>query len=178
MLGWSAFLMQLNERAVCRSSTTTERFASSESFKMQMTLAEFCLTHFARLCFLISARIELVSPKQTAEWCPLRNLSVTRREIIKTAGASVISAVSGKTSNLYWVFFPRKTASPILRTLLCECAIYDTLYHTCGTRHNFGNALQTRDLYYMKTRNTSLEKSLPFPVRRKFVPSISIRPAS
>ena len=67
MLGWSAFLMQLNERAVCRSSTTTERLVSSASFKMQMTLAAFCFTHFARLCFLISVQIESVSPKQIAE---------------------------------------------------------------------------------------------------------------
>jgi len=67
MLGWSAFLMQLNERAVCRSSTTTERLAPSASFKMQMTLAAFCFTHFARLCFLTSVRIESVSPKQIAE---------------------------------------------------------------------------------------------------------------
>ncbi|HET7896993.1 MAG TPA: hypothetical protein VFL47_04975, partial [Flavisolibacter sp.] len=27
MLGWSAFLMQLNKRAVCRSSTISPRFA-------------------------------------------------------------------------------------------------------------------------------------------------------
>jgi hypothetical protein len=67
MLGWSAFLMQLNERAVCRSSTTSDRFALSTSLKMQTTLAACCLTHFARLCFLISARIESVSPRQTAE---------------------------------------------------------------------------------------------------------------
>jgi len=66
MLGWSAFLMQLNERAACRSSTTTERLDASPSFKMQTTLAAFCFTHFARLCFFISVRIESVSPKQIA----------------------------------------------------------------------------------------------------------------
>ena len=88
MLDSSAFRTQLNSRAAVRSSMTFDRFASFTSPRMQTTFAALCLTHFARLCFLISARIESVSPMQTAAWWPRPNLSVRRREIMKTAGPS------------------------------------------------------------------------------------------
>ena len=88
MLDSSAFRTQLNSRAAVRSSMTFDRFASFTSPRMQTTFAALCLTHFARLCFLISARIESVSPMQTAAWWPRPNLSMRRREIMKTAGPS------------------------------------------------------------------------------------------
>jgi hypothetical protein len=67
MLGWSAFRTQLNERAVCRSSTISPRCAVSASFKIQTTLAAFCFTHLALLCFFSSAWIDAVSPRQIVE---------------------------------------------------------------------------------------------------------------
>lgn len=74
---------------------TPSRADSLTSLSTQTTLAAVRLTHLARLCRFISARIESVSPMQIVAWCPLPNLSVWRRENINTAGVSAIWAVRG-----------------------------------------------------------------------------------
>jgi len=95
MLGSSALRTQLNVRAAVRSSMTLSRADSLISFSTHTTFAAVRLTHLARLCRLISARIEFVSPIQMVAWWPLPNLSVWRREKMNTAGESTISAVRG-----------------------------------------------------------------------------------
>lgn len=87
--------MQLKVRASVISFKTKVLFLSLSSRKMQTTFDSFCFTHFDRLCFFTSERIDPVSPMQDAAWLARPALSTLRREKMKTAGDSGMSAANG-----------------------------------------------------------------------------------
>jgi hypothetical protein len=68
MVGSNTLRMQPKVLAFTMSSRTEALFLSLSSRRMHTTFDSFCFTHFDRLCFFISARIDPVSPIQDAAW--------------------------------------------------------------------------------------------------------------
>jgi hypothetical protein len=95
MVGSNTLRMQPKVRIPAISSSTVVLPLSLSSRRMHTTFDPLCFTHFALLCFFISATIEPVSPMHDAAWltCPVRWIFL--REMMKTAAVSGISPANG-----------------------------------------------------------------------------------